>query len=250
MTITTQPGMETSPVSKSAPADYVYRGRNATVVSETLPQGQQPSQSAVEVARASAANAPSTQTIETGADPVDLSFLDLPLQTADAQAQVAETPVEELSDEESVKFAKQFEKVFGIPPQAAAQQFQQLAEYRAQQGVQEQLGSLKKAWNVTDDEVSQRLKQVTERFNKYPKDLQGRLDNTEGAQLIWAKIQMEQQGQAANVKTPTLDRSTAPNGATGARTVTKQQLAALTPEEWKANEAQILQLYAAGRVVG
>jgi len=242
----TQPGMETSPVNKSAPADYIYRGRNATVVSETLPTGQQPSQSAVEVANAT----PSTKTIETGADPVDLSFLDLPLQTADAQAQVAETPVQELSDDESVKFAKQFEKVFGIPPQAAAQQFQQLAEYRAQQGVQEQLGSLKKAWNVTDDEVSQRLKQVTERFNKYPKDLQGRLDNTEGAQLIWAKIQMEQQGQNANVKTPTLDRSTSPSGSTGAKTVTKQQLAALSPEEWKANEAQILQLYATGRVTG
>ena len=117
--LNTQPGMETSPVSKSAPADYVYRGRNATVVSETLPTGTQPSQSAVEVANAM----PSTKTIETGADPVDLSFLDLPLQTADAQAQVAETPVEELSDEESVKFANSLRRCLVSHPKRRLNSF-------------------------------------------------------------------------------------------------------------------------------
>jgi hypothetical protein len=96
------------------------------------------------------------------------------------------------------------------------------------------------------------LKEVTERFKQYPKELQDKLDNTEGAQLIWAKLQQEKQGQKASVKTPTLDRSTSSSSTSkvGEPQMVKQSdIDKLSPTEYAQNAGKIATLYARGLVI-
>ena len=238
--------IERSPDSRKAPEGYLYQSRKAAVVNPTPQEGQGESVAAQAVA---SVDVPAT---EPSAD-LDLSFLDVPVQTAEAVNAVSETePAPEMTDAEAEAFKKQFTKVFGVAPEVAAQQFNELAAYRAQQSAQQQLTAIKQAWGVSDQEAASRLKEVTTRFNQYPKELQEKLDNVEGAQLIWAKLQQERQGQQTNNKTPTLDRSTSAQATSkvGQPQMVKQSdIAKLSPQEYAANADKIAILYARGLVL-
>jgi len=212
---------------------YLYQARQAKV----LPAAQPPS---VE----STAN---QEVLDQVNEELDLSFLDLPQGEAVAHVPDAPPVSDEGEDPENAKFKKQFEKAFGIPVEDAIKQFAEVQVIRQQQNVDKQLSDLKKAWGVDDATVASRLTEVQARFAKYPQSLQASLDNPEGAQLIWAKLQMERGGQRQSPTTG-LDRSTTTPGRGASKTVTQAQLDALTPQEWAANSAQIAELYASGRI--
>jgi hypothetical protein len=221
---------------KNQRGNYLYQARQATIVPTSAPQAQ---------ADVNLEATPSNEAAQPDEE-LDLSFLDLPTEPVQADAEVV-AQADEALDPEDAKFKKQFEKAFGIPVEDAIKQFAEVQAVRQQQAVDKQLSDLKKAWGVDDATVASRLTEVQARFAKYPQSLQASLDNPEGAQLIWAKLVMERGGQR---QTPTtgLDRSSTTPGRGAKKMVTQAQLDALTPQEWAANSEQIAALYAAGRI--
>lgn len=222
---------------KNQKGNYIYQARQATIVPASAPQAQ----ADVNLEGTSSASGNEAAPAD---EELDLSFLDLPTETAPAEV-VA--PADEALDPEDAKFKKQFEKAFGIPVEDAIKQFAEVQTIRQQQAIDKQLSDLKKAWGVDDATVASRLTEVQARFAKYPQSLQASLDNPEGAQLIWAKLVMERGGQR---QTPTtgLDRSSTTPGRGTKKMVTQAQLDALTAQEWAANSEQIAALYASGRI--
>lgn len=183
-----------------------------------------------------------------------LEELDLP---EDLGLEAPEGELPELPDTEEAKaFAKQFQEYLGISVEefkAAAQDYKKTIEYveqvRAENYYNQSIQNLSSEWNVDKSEVESRLEKVRERFNKYPQDMQDRLDNPEGAKLIWAKIEQEQQKQQ-KPEVPTFQKSTpgSPKNAGKKPLFTREQLANMTPEEYAANNEKIIEAYILGQV--
>jgi hypothetical protein len=184
--------------------------------------------------------------------------LDLPEDLGVDTSEKQDVP--ELPDtEEAKKFAEQFQQYLGISVDEfrnAAQDYRKTIEYvnqvRAEQDRKQAMSELSQEWGVDDNEVQQRLERVQERFNKYPEEMRQRLDNLEGAKLIWAKIQSEESAkQQQQQQVPEFQRSKtagqAPKAGQQPR-FTKEQIAKMTPAEYEANNEEIIEAYRLGLV--
>jgi hypothetical protein len=182
--------------------------------------------------------------------------LDLPEDLGVDTSEKEDVP--ELPDtEEAKQFAKQFQEYLGISVEEfrnAAQDYKKTIEYvnqvRAEQERNKAMAELSQEWGVDSNEVQSRLEKVQERFNKYPEEMQNRLDNLEGAKLIWAKIQAEQQAKEQK-QVPEFQRSkTAGQAPKAGQQIkfTKEQIAKMTPEEYEANNEEIIEAYRLGLV--
>lgn len=187
-----------------------------------------------------------------------LEELDLPEDLGVDTSEKQDVP--ELPDtEEAKKFAEQFQQYLGISVDEfrnAAQDYRKTIEYvnevRAEQERKQALSSLQSEWGVDSNEVQQRLEKVQERFNKYPEEMRNRLDNLEGAKLIWAKIQSEEQAQKTQPDVPQFQKSKtagqAPKAGSNQVRFTREQIAKMTPQEYEANNEEIIEAYRLGLV--
>lgn len=169
-----------------------------------------------------------------------------------------EVAVEETVPQEPEKpvgyeeFAKNFQKYLGIDLEQAKQMVAELQGFRVQTLVEKQQSQLKSKWGDSYDE---RFNAVKDYYAKLPADKQRALDNVEGAELIWAKIERDQTA-ARNSRTPQV-----PNFVSGrttsaqARTVTGNKsvmqysdIVNMSPQEYRARQAEIQLAFDEGRV--
>lgn len=172
---------------------------------------------------------------------LDLSALDLPQEESKQEPQT--TP-------EYKKFEEDFKKYLGLDLKEAIQTVQELQSFKQQQIIDSQKQQLKQTWGVSDDEFDYRMKLVLDRFSKYSPDMQARLDNLEGAQLIWAKIQQEQLRSKSNKQVPSLDKATTtiPNPGSNKYLFTREQIAKMSNDEYARNADKIAYAFANGLV--
>lgn len=173
---------------------------------------------------------------------VDLSMLDLPAEPQPTQQQQPEQQSQ--PDAEFESFSQQFQKYTGVDFKSAVNLMQEMQQFKAQQVVQQQESQLQQVWGVQGEEYTQRINAVRERFAKYPKDLQAKLDNVEGAQLIWAKLQQE---QALGKSVPSLDRG-APAPRQTKYMYTEQQILKMSNDEYAKNAQRIAYAWQNGLV--
>ena len=177
---------------------------------------------------------------EAGVSDVDLSFLDLPSE-APKETQQAQA---DQNTPEFKAFAEQFKQFSGVEFQEAINTLNDLRGYRQAQIIAEQKRNLQQAWGVDEQVLNQRLQLVQERFNKYPKAMQAQLDNEEGARLIWAKLQLEQQDNTP----PKMDRAKATVPASGKYMFSESQIQKMSDTEYKQNVDRITYAYKNGLV--
>lgn len=171
-------------------------------------------------------------------DGIDLSMLEVP-------APQPEQDVSQLPGYE--QFSNDFRKFTGIDLQNAVQLVGQLQAWQVQQQVKQQESELQQSWGVQGDEFKQRLEAVRTRFKSLPKDLQYRLDNPMGAQLIWAKLQQEEQAKQKQV--PRFDR-TGVQGSVGTpkHMYTQQQILNMSNDDYEKQASRIAYAYKNGLV--
>lgn len=184
-----------------------------------------------------------------GASPLPtLEELDIPEQQP--QAEPTQPSLELPDTEEAKKFAQDFKEYLGFDIselRSGVDELRQAREYIAQQKAQTERQSamqeLSTEWGIPPEEADMRLQAVVERFNKYPPEMRQRLDNLEGAKLIWAKI--EQESQASGV--PKFQKST--GYSVGQKyQFTKSEIDSMTRDEYYRNQDKITQAYALGLV--
>lgn len=179
----------------------------------------------------------------TEASDIDLSMLDLP------EEKTEETTEEDIRTAPGYKeFSEDFKKFTGLELDKAVELIGELQTYKQQQVIDTQKRQLETAWGVSGSEFDARLAQVQERFTKYPPELQARLDNPEGAQLIWAKIQQEQVAKSNSKKVPQLQKGSKATAQSSKYLFTRQQIAQMNNAEYTKNAQKIAYAYQNGLV--
>ena len=181
----------------------------------------------------------------------DLSWLSAPTKpTADESigTQLPDTP-------EAKKFASDFQQYLGFSVEelrAGIQEMQQMrthfAQVQSNAAIQRQERELSESWGISGDALKDRLDLVRERFAKLPPEMQSRLDNPEGAKMIWARLQQEEQQSGI----PVFQKSTGlgmSNAGGKKPQFTRSQIQRLTPQQYERYAPQILQAYQQGLVV-
>lgn len=161
----------------------------------------------------------------------------------------------EIPDDENAKrFKESFEKYLGFPledlktySEQFRQQQEKLQQIEAANYHNSSIQTLAKEWNVDLNQAEGRLNAIKERFQQYNPDMQRRLDNLEGAKLIWSRLELErnQRGQV-----PQFQRSSSMSqvGTPNEFLFTESQLDNMTKEEYERNADRIYQAYAMGLV--
>ena len=168
----------------------------------------------------------------------------------------SETPITfELPDDDSAKaFKAAFEKYLGFPLEdlkTYSQQYQQsqeaIAQLQAQNYERNSVQSLAQEWGVDYTTAQSRLNSVKERFNQYDQNMQARLDNLEGAKLIWSRLELERNQKS---QIPQFQRSSSMSniGTANDYMFTEKQLDSMSPDEYAQNADRIYQAYAMGLV--
>ncbi len=176
----------------------------------------------------------------------DLSWLDLPRDEQPAApptvAPLPDTP-------EAQKFANQFEEYLGFKIEdlrAGIQEMQQMRQHfnqvQSQNRVQQQESALKQEWGIDGNDFQDRLQVIRERFSKYSPEIQQRLDNVEGAKLIWAKLQQEEQEAGIPVfqKSTGLGRT---NAGGNRPQFTRSEILRMSPEQYERFASEITYAY-------
>lgn len=157
-------------------------------------------------------------------------------------------------DENAKRFKESFEKYLGFPledlktySEQFRQQQEKLQQIEAVNYHNSSIQTLAKEWNVDFNQAEGRLNQIKERFQQYNPDMQKRLDNLEGAKLIWSRLELErsQRGQV-----PQFQRSSSMSQVGNANEFmfTESQLDNMSKEEYERNADRIYQAYAMGLV--
>ena len=184
--------------------------------------------------------------------------LDLAAQPAPQQAPQQPTPAPttfELPDDDNAKaFKSAFEKYLGFPLEdlkTYAQQYQQsqeaIKQLQAQNYERNSVQALAQEWGVDYTTAQSRLNSVKERFNQYDQNMQARLDNLEGAKLIWSRLELERNQKS---QIPQFQRSSSMSniGTANEFMFTEKQLDSMSPDEYAQNADRIYQAYAMGLV--
>lgn len=152
-----------------------------------------------------------------------------------------ETPEVEVSDQERI-FKEMFEKTFGMAPEDLKSQLDETRQEKARLEAERQLTQLQQEWDVDEVTLSDRLALINERLSKLPEAARQALDNYDGINLIWNAIRAESP-QVAEL--PRYEKNSVASGANAQRPMfTKQQLASMSPEEYRKNNDAILHAYA------
>jgi hypothetical protein len=166
-----------------------------------------------------------------------------------------EAPVEEAQPEKPIgyeEFANNFKKYLGIDLEQAKLMVAELQGFRVQTLVEKQQSQLKSKWG---DDYDNRFNAVKEYYSKLPQDKQQALDNVEGAELIWAKIERDQQAQRQN-RTPQVPNfvsgrttSAQTRTSTGNKPVFQySDIVNMSPSEYRARQQEIQSAFDEGRV--
>jgi hypothetical protein len=174
----------------------------------------------------------------------DLDITDEPEQT--------ETATEEEKPVGYEQFSKDFEKYLGINLEGAKALLAELQTFRVETLVEKQQAQLKSKWG---GDYEARFESVKEYFAKLPPAKQQALDNVEGAELIWAKIERDQASARAN-STPNV-----PNYVSGRTATTTQRISTgnkavlnysdivnMSPSEYRARQVEIQKAFEENRV--
>ena len=161
----------------------------------------------------------------------------------------------DLPDDDNAKaFKTAFEKYLGFPLEdlkTYAQQYQQsqeaIKQLQAQNYERDSVQSLAQEWGVDYTTAQSRLNSVKERFNQYDPNMQARLDNLEGAKLIWSRLELERNQKS---QIPQFQRSSSMSniGTANEFMFTEKQLDSMSPDEYAQNADRIYQAYAMGLV--
>lgn len=231
---------EDEQISETAKKLLQLNSENTTEETASEPQSEQPSTEEVKPEDTNN-NLPTLEELDLPGD------VGLPEQPVDVN-ELPDTP-------EAKKFAEDFQKYLGFSVdefRQASKDYQQTIQYinqvRAEQYKIQAQNTLANDWGVDTTEVQSRLEKVKERFNKYPQDMQERLDNVEGAKLIWAKIEQEQGLQSNNTQVPQFQRSTQRTAPRQQPMFTQRELDNMSPDEYQRNADRILRAYQLGLV--
>lgn len=161
----------------------------------------------------------------------------------------------ELPDDDNAKaFKAAFEKYLGFPLEdlkTYSQQYQQsqeaIKQLQAQNYERNSVQALAQEWGVDYTTAQSRLNSVKERFNQYDQNMQARLDNLEGAKLIWSRLELERNQKS---QIPQFQRSSSMSniGTANEFMFTEKQLDSMSPDEYAQNADRIYQAYAMGLV--
>lgn len=161
----------------------------------------------------------------------------------------------DLPDDDNAKaFKSAFEKYLGFPLEdlkTYSQQYQQsqeaIKQLQAQNYERSSVQSLAQEWGVDYTTAQSRLNSVKERFNQYDQNMQARLDNLEGAKLIWSRLELERNQKS---QIPQFQRSSSMSniGTANDYMFTEKQLDSMSPDEYAQNADRIYQAYAMGLV--
>jgi len=226
--------------TSEVPGAYVMRPAEAKVL-----YGQ-----GVEPVEETATEQPSEQTATQEQPTDDLSYLALPEDfgiatqtpqpTIPAVAPIVDTPA---AREAAKALGYSLEDINAFIAQST-QAAQKVSQYENAIRQQRQLSQLQTEWGVDRAEFQNRMSAITERFKKYDKATQQRLDTVEGAKLIWAYLQQQQQQSKPNV--PQFQKS-APNAPTPGTQpkymFTQAQIDSMSNEEYRKNSDRILYAY-------
>lgn len=200
---------------------------------------------------------------ETTAPPSDpdglpnIEELDLNQQAAQApETTEPEQPTTfEIPDDDNAKrFKESFEKYLGFPLEdlkTYSQQFQQqqekLQQIEATNYHNNSVKSLAQEWGVDFNQAEGRLNEIKDRFQQYNPEMQKRLDNLEGAKLIWSRLELERNQRS---QIPQFQRSSSMSqvGKANEFMFTESQLDTMSKEEYERNADRIFQAYAMGLV--
>ena len=186
-------------------------------------------------------------------DELDLAAQPAP-QQAPQQPTSAPTTFELPDDDNAKAFKSAFEKYLGFPLEdlkTYAQQYQQsqeaIKQLQAQNYERNSVQSLAQEWGVDYTTAQSRLNSVKERFNQYDQNMQARLDNLEGAKLIWSRLELERNQKS---QIPQFQRSSSMSniGTANDYMFTEKQLDSMSPDEYAQNADRIYQAYAMGLV--
>lgn len=156
---------------------------------------------------------------------------------------VPDAPVEEESEVSAQEriFKEMFEKTFGMAPEELRSELEATRNEKARLEAERQLTQLQTEWGVDEVTMSERLALINERLGKLPEAARQALDNYEGINLMWNAIRNEApQSQSL----PRYEKSTIASGINASRPMfTKEQLAAMSPAEYRKNNDAILYAY-------
>lgn len=144
-------------------------------------------------------------------------------------------------------FREMFEKTFGIPPEDLKAELEQSRIEKQRSEAEKELNRLKDSWNVDDDGLSHRLELIKKRMEKLPDAARDALDNYEGINILWNAIVAES-GGAAN-PLPTYERNSVVTPQQARPMFTREQLRAMSPQEYRQRNDEILYAYQNGLVV-
>lgn len=149
-------------------------------------------------------------------------------------------------------FAKQFKQYLGIDLEQAKLMVAELQGFRVQTLVEKQQAQLQSKWG---EHYSERFEQVKEYYSKLSPEKQRALDNVEGAELIWAKIEQQnqrvQQSRTPQVPNFVSGRTTSAQSRTnsGNKAVLQySDILNMSPSEYRARQAEIQAAFDEGRV--
>ncbi len=158
-------------------------------------------------------------------------------------------------DENAKKFREAFNKYLGFDVDELknyAQDYRQAIDtirtIQQENYVRESVNNLSMDWGVSQDEANARLEEVRQRFASYSPEMQARLDNVEGAKLIWSRIENEALRKQRNVPTFNSSTRTTPRTSTNQRMFTQAQIDAMSAREYSDNYSDILFAYQNGLV--
>lgn len=153
-------------------------------------------------------------------------------------------------DENATKFKQAFEKYLGFPlenlktySEQYAQAIGELQRIRQDQYYSSAVNQLANAWGIDTATAEGRLDEVQKRFSQYSKEMQTRLDNVEGAKLIWARLESEAQQRQNAVPQFQRSRGSTPISTNDNWMFSEAQLDAMSPEEYERNADKIYQAY-------
>lgn len=176
-------------------------------------------------------------------------------QTTETPEQPEQPTTFDIPDDDNAKrFKESFEKYLGFPledlktySEQFRQQQEKLQQIEAVNYHNSSIQTLAKEWNVDLNQAEGRLNEIKERFQQYNPEMQRRLDNLEGAKLIWSRLELErnQRGQV-----PQFQRSSSMSqvGTPNEFLFTETQLDNMSKEEYERNADRIYQAYAMGLV--
>ncbi len=183
----------------------------------------------------------------------DLAWLDIP---EDLGVENLKEPLAIPDTPEAQKFAEDFKQYLGFDVNelregisSFSEMQKEINQYRAQKKVDSELKTLKGDWGVDGTDFDSRMAQVVERFNKYSPEMKAKLDGTEGAKLIWAKIEQEQVVNNRKPQVPQFERSRS-TGATGLPRpqFTQRDIDSMDSATYERNADAILHAYANGLI--